>query len=69
MVERLKYCLHQLILCGYELFHLWVVVGFVGLIVAGLTIALSVPRVRHLRDFFRKSITFLRSNRNPNYML
>jgi hypothetical protein len=54
MVEHLKYYLHQLILCGYELLHLWVVVDIVGLIVAGVTVALSVPRVHHLRDFFRK---------------
>jgi hypothetical protein len=54
MVERLKYCLHQLIMCGYELLHLWIVVGIIGLIVAGLTIALGVPRVHHLIDFLRK---------------
>jgi hypothetical protein len=51
MVERLKHCLHQLILGSYELLHLWVVVGMVGLVVAGLTVALIVPRVHHLRDF------------------
>jgi hypothetical protein len=51
MVERLKHCLHQLILSSYELFHLWVVVGIVGLIIAGLTVALIVPRVHDLRDF------------------
>jgi hypothetical protein len=51
MVERLKYCLHQLILRGYELLHLWVVVGIVVLVVASLAIALIVPRVHHLRDF------------------
>jgi hypothetical protein len=56
MVERLKYCLHQLILCVYELLHLWVVVGIVGLIVASLTIALSVPRGHHLSDFFKKRV-------------
>jgi hypothetical protein len=51
MVELLKHCLHQLILGSYELVHLWVVVGIVGLVVADLTIAVIVPRVHHLRDF------------------
>jgi hypothetical protein len=43
-----------LILSGYELLHLRVVVGIidiVGLAVAGLTVALIVPHVHHLRDF------------------
>jgi hypothetical protein len=51
MVECLEYNLHELILSGYELFHLRVVVGVVGLAVAGLTIALIIPCVHHLRDF------------------
>jgi hypothetical protein len=38
-------------LSGYELLHLRVVVGVVGLVVAGLTVALIVPCVHHLRDF------------------
>jgi hypothetical protein len=42
----LEHSLHKLILHGYELLHLRVVVG-----IAGLTIALIVPRVHHLRDF------------------
>jgi hypothetical protein len=51
MVECLEYSLHKLILSGYELLHLRVVVGVVGLAIAGLTIALIVPYVHHLRDF------------------
>jgi hypothetical protein len=51
MVERLKHCLHQLILSSCELLHLWVVVGTVGLVVAGLTVTLIVPCVHDLRDF------------------
>jgi hypothetical protein len=51
MVECLKHSLHKLILCGYELLQLRVVVGIVGLVVASLAVALSIPRVRHLRDF------------------
>jgi hypothetical protein len=39
----LEYSLHKLILSGYELLHLRVV--------AGLIVALIVPRVHHLRDF------------------
>jgi hypothetical protein len=65
MVEHLKYCLHQLILCGYVLLYLWVVVGIVGLIVASLTIALSVPRVHHLRDFLRKGYKFSNIGSKP----
>jgi hypothetical protein len=48
MVECLEYSLHKLILSGYELLHLMIVVG---LDVAGLTVALLVPCVHHLRDF------------------
>jgi hypothetical protein len=62
MVECLKHCLHQLILCGYEMLHLWVVVG---LIVASLTIALSVPHVHHLRDFLRKKYKFPKIGSKP----
>jgi hypothetical protein len=51
MVECMEYSLHKLILCGYELLHLRVVVGVVGLAVAGLTVALIVSCVHHLRDF------------------
>jgi hypothetical protein len=40
MVECLEYSLHELILSGYELLYLRVVVGVVGLAVAGLAIAL-----------------------------
>jgi hypothetical protein len=43
--------MHKLILSGYELLHLRVVVDVVGLAVLGLTIALIVPCVHHLRDF------------------
>jgi hypothetical protein len=42
------YNLHKLILSGYELLHLRAVVG---LAIAGLTVALIVPCVHHLRDF------------------
>jgi hypothetical protein len=51
IIECLEHSLHKLILSGYELLHLRVVVGVVGLVVAGLTVALIVPRVHHLRDF------------------
>jgi hypothetical protein len=41
LFEGLERCSHQLVLCSQELLHLWVVViGIVGLSVAGLTIAL-----------------------------
>jgi hypothetical protein len=54
MVECLEHNLHKLILSGYELLHLRVVVGVVGIVgltIAGLTVALIVPRVHHLRVF------------------
>jgi mannitol-specific phosphotransferase system IIBC component len=51
LVECLEHNLHKLILSGYELLHLRVVVGIVGLIVAGLTIVLIVPHVHYLRHF------------------
>jgi hypothetical protein len=54
MVEHLKYCLHQLILHGYELLHLWVFVANIGMVVAGLAIELAIPRVHHRRDFLKR---------------
>jgi hypothetical protein len=51
MVECLEYSLHELILSGYELLYPRVVVGGVGLAIAGLTVAPIVPCVHHLRDF------------------
>jgi hypothetical protein len=70
MVERLKNYLHQLILCGYQLLHLWVVVAIVGMVVARLAVALTITHVHHLRYFlYIKGISFLGSDRNPNYML
>jgi hypothetical protein len=54
MVECLEHCMHKLILSGYELLHLRVDVGVVDIVslaVAGLTVALIVPRVHHIRDF------------------
>jgi hypothetical protein len=52
MVECLEYSLHELILSGYELLYLRVVVGLVGLAIAGLTVAWIVPCIHHLRDFW-----------------
>jgi hypothetical protein len=63
IVECLDYSLHELILSGYELLYLWVVVGGVSLVVAGLTIAWIVPCVHHLRDFDKTDIS------NLDYML
>jgi hypothetical protein len=51
MVECLEYDPHELILSVHELLYLRVVVGVVGLAVAGLTVAWIVPCVHHLRDF------------------
>jgi uncharacterized membrane protein YhaH (DUF805 family) len=54
MVECLEHSLHKLILSGYEFLHLRVVVGIIGIVglaVVGLTVALILPRVHHLRDF------------------
>jgi hypothetical protein len=48
---NLRVRLHELILSVYELLYLRVVVGVVGLAVAGRTIAWIVPCVHHLRDF------------------
>jgi hypothetical protein len=39
MVECLEYNQHELILCGYELLYQRVVVGVIGFVVAGLTVA------------------------------
>jgi hypothetical protein len=50
MVECLEYSLQELILSGYELLYLRVVVGVVGLDIAGLAVAGIVPCVHHLRD-------------------
>jgi hypothetical protein len=47
LIQRLKHCLHQL-----------VVVGIVGLVVDSLTIAVVVPCVHHLRDFYKRYINF-----------
>jgi hypothetical protein len=70
MVERLKHYLHQLILCGYQLLHLWVLVAIVGMVIASLAVALTIPHVHHLKYFlYIKGISFLGSDRNPNYML
>jgi hypothetical protein len=52
LIEGLEHCLHQLVLCSQELLQLWVVAaGIVGLSVAGLTVAVVVPCVHHLKDF------------------
>jgi hypothetical protein len=63
MVECLEYSLQELILTGYELLYLRIVVGVVGVAVAGLTIAWIVPCVHHLRDFDKRNIS------NLNYMM
>jgi hypothetical protein len=52
--------MHELILSGYELLYQRVVVGVVGLVVAGLTVALIVPCVHHLRDFCQERYKFSR---------
>jgi hypothetical protein len=52
LIECLEYCLHQLILHGQEQLHLWVVV--VGIV--GLTIAMVVPHVHHLRNVWRRYV-------------
>jgi hypothetical protein len=51
MIEHLKHCLHELVLCSYMLLQLRVVVGIVGLVVASLAIAPTIPSVHHLIDF------------------
>jgi hypothetical protein len=63
--ECLGHCLHQLVLCSRELLHLWaVIVGIVGLSVAGLAIAVIIPCVHHLTILIR-NISILESKRNP----
>jgi hypothetical protein len=52
MIEHLTHCFHQLILHCYKLLQLLAVVAIVGLVVAGLAVALIIPRVHHVRDFF-----------------
>jgi mannitol-specific phosphotransferase system IIBC component len=65
MVEHLKHSLHKLILRGYELLHLRVVVGIVGLVIAGLAVALIVPHVHHLSDFLEERYKFSRIRSKP----
>jgi hypothetical protein len=68
MVECLEDSLHKLILCGYELLHLRVVVGIAGIVglgVAGLAVALIVPRVHHLRDFSEERYKFSKIRSKP----
>jgi hypothetical protein len=60
MVECLEYSLHKPILSGYELHNLRIVVGVVGLAIVGLTIALIVLCVHHLRDFSQERYKFSR---------
>jgi hypothetical protein len=58
----------KLILSGYELLHLRVVVGgvgIVGLAIAGLTIALIVPHVHHLKDFLEERYKFSKIRSKP----
>jgi hypothetical protein len=57
----LEHGLHQLVLHGQKLFHLWVVV--VGIVV--LTVAVVVPRVHHLRNVWRRDVIILEWNRTP----
>jgi hypothetical protein len=47
----LEYSVHELSLSGYELLYLRVIVGVVGLAIAGLTVAWIVPCDQHLREF------------------
>jgi hypothetical protein len=44
--------LHQLVLHGQKLLHLWVVV--VGIV--GLTVAVVVPDAHHLRNIWRRDV-------------
>jgi hypothetical protein len=42
----------------------------VGMVIASLAVALTIPHVHHLKYFlYIKGISFLGSDRNPNYML
>jgi hypothetical protein len=69
LIECLEHCLHQLVLLGQELLHLWIiVVSIVGLSIVGLTIAVIIPCVHHLRNIWR-CINISESNRTPNHML
>jgi hypothetical protein len=52
LIYCLEHCLHQLVLHGQELLYLWVVV--VGIV--GLTIAVVVPHVHHLRKIWRRDV-------------
>jgi hypothetical protein len=52
LILCLEHCLHQLVLHGQELIHLWVVV--VGIV--GLTIAVVVSHVHHLRNVWRRDV-------------
>jgi hypothetical protein len=45
IINGLQHCLHKLILGGNQLFEVDIVVGVV---VAGLAIALAIPYVHHL---------------------
>jgi hypothetical protein len=44
--------LHQLVLHGQELLHLWVAI----VSIVCLTVAVVVPRVHHLRNIWRRDI-------------
>jgi hypothetical protein len=48
VVEGLQHGLHQLVLGGEQLFQVSIVVVAIVVVVAGLAIALAVPRVHHL---------------------
>jgi hypothetical protein len=45
IIEGLQHCLHKLVLCGDQLFKVNIVVGVVA---AGLAIALAISCVHHL---------------------
>jgi mannitol-specific phosphotransferase system IIBC component len=65
LVECLDHSLHKLILSGHELLQLRDVVGIVGLVVAGLTVAMIVPHVHHLRHFLEERYKFSRIESKP----
>jgi hypothetical protein len=67
LIEGLEHCLHQLVLCSQELLHLWVVVvvGIIGLSVASLTVEMVVPRVHHLRNFWRRDTKIFQNRIKP----
>jgi hypothetical protein len=56
VVEGLQHCLHQLILGGDQLFEVNIVVGVVVVGIVGLIIAGVVPCVHHLRNVWRKEV-------------